>query len=98
MRSLRRYHKKRDTEKRCHAPFEAEYVAHRADSEVQHHVYSPSVAGVDEVHPVLNGAPMRVNEREIYCRITFRLLWYIEEYCASDVYAPAVHALEVIQF
>ncbi len=59
------YLKNRDTEKKCVTyPSKPSMSPIVADSEVQHHVHSSGVAGRLRVHPVLNGAPVRVNERE----------------------------------
>ncbi len=74
------YLKNRDTEKKCVTHPSKPSMSPIVPTVKSSITYIPSgVAGVDEVHPVLNGAPVRVNERKVDRRITVRLPWHIEE-------------------
>lgn len=51
------------------APLEAEEVGKGSDGEIDHDVHSPSVYGVDELYPIIDGAPMGVEDGKVEGRI-----------------------------
>lgn len=46
-------------------PFKAEEVGQGSDGEIQHNVHALCVYSVDEVDPIINDTPVRVQDGEV---------------------------------
>lgn len=61
---------RKGVEIRMHALSETDEISHGTDSEISHEVHAPGMHCVDEVLPILDGAVVRIERREVNRRVT----------------------------
>jgi hypothetical protein len=55
---------------RENVPLKAEKVGQGSDGEIQHNIHAARVYGVDEIYPIINSPPVRIQDRKVKRRIT----------------------------
>lgn len=78
-------------------PFKPNKITHSSYCEIDHEVHAPGMQRVNEIDPVVDDTPMRIEDSEVQGRVTIGLPRHVNEWCARNEDCLDAHSLKVIE-